>query len=407
MRYQFSETITDAQHDEFVKNSPLCNLLQSTNWGKVKDNWKYKIVGVYDGEQLVASSMVLIKPLPLSFSMFYIPRGPVMDFENKDLVSFYMKALKKFAKKYHCLFITFDPAVCCNQYTLDNVNETHIDGTDAFLSVLEQNGAIFKGFTKSLDATIQPRYHAYVHQSEDFLSTVTKSCRKALNTVTKKGVEVKAYHCEGLHDFAAVMHCTEKRKGIHLRDEEYFKKIMETYGDDAVIYLAKLNLKDKYEETLARYNKNIKDLEECPENAKKKRFTLEELNASLTREVKELKAFLEEDGDVAVLSGALCVKFGHTSELLYAGMDDRYKRYMAPYASFYNCMTWSFDKGCDCCNMGGIEGSFDGGLTKFKANYNPLIHEFVGEFDLPVYKSLYKLAIFAMNARKKAIKRKA
>ena len=406
MRYQFTETITDQQHDEFVKHSPYCNLLQSSNWGKVKDNWKYKIIGVLEGNELVASSMVLIKPLPLSFSMFYIPRGPVLDFKNEELVSFYFKALKKFAKKYHCLFVTFDPAVCCNQYQLADANEQHLEGTDAFIRTLTSNGAIFKGFTKSLDATIQPRYHAYVHVAEDFLGTVTKSCKKALNTVTKKGVEVKPYHMEGLHDFAAVMHCTEKRKGIHLRDEEYFSKIMSTYGDDAVIYLATLDLKKKYEETYARYEKTVKELEECPENAKKKRFTLEELLASLTREVKELKAFLDEDGEVAILSGALCVKFGHTSELLYAGMDDRYKRYMAPYASFYNCMTWSFDHGCDCCNMGGIEGSFDGGLTKFKANYNPLIHEFVGEFDLPVYRSLYKLAIWAMNARKKALKKK-
>ena len=87
-------------------------------------------------------------------------------------------------------------------------------------------------------------------------------------------------------------------------------------------------------------------------------------------------------------------------------MDERYKRYMAPYASFYSCMTWSFEKGCHWSNMGGIEGSLKGGLTKFKANYNPTINEFIGEFDLPVYKSLYALSQWAMKQRKKALQKK-
>ena len=100
------------------------------------------------------------------------------------------------------------------------------------------------------------------------------------------------------------------------------------------------------------------------------------------------------------------MKFGPTAEILYAGMDERYKRYMAPYASFYRCMIWSFEKGCRWSNMGGIEGSLKGGLTKFKANYNPTINEFVGEFDLPVYKSLYALSQWAMKQRKKALQKK-
>ena len=160
-----------------------------------------------------------------------------------------------------------------------------------------------------------------------------------------------------------------------------------------------------YEDIRKRYEQTVKELEACPENAKKKRFTLEELHASLSRELRELKENLQRDGEVAVVSGALCVKFGPTAEILYAGMDDRYKRYMAPYASFYKCMTWSFEHGCKWSNMGGIEGSLKGGLTKFKANYNPTINEFIGEFDLPVYKSLYSLSQWAMKQRKKALQK--
>lgn len=406
MQYQFIEHIDAQEHDAFVSRHELCNLLQSSSWGLVKENWKHEIAGVKVDGTLVASCMILIKPLPLGFSMFYIPRGPVMDYTDASLVAFLMKELKHFGRKHRCLFITFDPAVHCNDYTLQKANENHYPQIDTMIQLLQDNGAIFKGFTKKLDETIQPRYHANVYACEDFENTLTKSCKKALATVKKKMIEVDAYHVDGVEDFAKVMHCTEERKNIHLRDQTYFQRLMEVYGEDAVIFLAKLPLRRLYEDTCQRYEQNQKDLEVCPENAKKKRFTLEELHASLSREVKELKENLDRDGDVAVVSGALCVKFGATAEILYAGMDDRYRRYMAPYASFYHCMVWSFEKGCKWSNMGGIEGALKGGLTQFKANFNPTINEFVGEFDLPVYTSLYALSQWAMKQRKKALQKR-
>lgn len=405
MQYQFIEQLDTQEHDAFVSSHELCNLLQSSKWGLVKENWKRSIVGVKEQGKLVASCMILIKPLPLGFSMFYIPRGPVLDYANVELIAYLLKELKRYARRHHCLFITFDPAVHCNDYTIKEANENHYEHIDAMIQLLQKQGAVFKGFTKQIDDTIQPRYHANVYACDDFESTLSKSCKKALSTVQKKMIEVLPYHIDGVEDFAKVMHCTEERKNIHLRDQEYFKRLLEIYGDDAVIYLAKLPLAKLYEDTRKRYEQTVKELEACPENAKKKRFTLEELHASLSRELRELKENLQRDGEVAVVSGALCVKFGPTAEILYAGMDDRYKRYMAPYASFYKCMTWSFEHGCKWSNMGGIEGSLKGGLTKFKANYNPTINEFIGEFDLPVYKSLYSLSQWAMKQRKKALQK--
>ncbi len=93
--YTFKIGIPAEVHDTFVKNHPLCNLLQSSSWAKVKDNWGSEIVGVYEKDTLVASSLVLIKPLPAGFTMLYTPRGPVMDYTNERLVSYFMAELKK------------------------------------------------------------------------------------------------------------------------------------------------------------------------------------------------------------------------------------------------------------------------------------------------------------------------
>lgn len=42
---------------------------------------------------------LLIKPLPLGMTMIYIPRGPVMDYTNAELVAFTIKTLKAYGKK--------------------------------------------------------------------------------------------------------------------------------------------------------------------------------------------------------------------------------------------------------------------------------------------------------------------
>ena len=91
MQYQFIEQLDAQEHDAFVSSHELCNLLQSSKWGLVKENWKRSIVGVKEQGKLVASCMILIKPLPLGFSMFYIPRGPVLDYTNAALTAYLLK----------------------------------------------------------------------------------------------------------------------------------------------------------------------------------------------------------------------------------------------------------------------------------------------------------------------------
>ena len=84
--YHYQLGISTTEHDEFVIQSNQTNLLQSSSWAKIKDNWGNERVGFYQEDQLVAVASILIQPLPLGFSMLYIPRGPIMDYQNKELV---------------------------------------------------------------------------------------------------------------------------------------------------------------------------------------------------------------------------------------------------------------------------------------------------------------------------------
>lgn len=398
--YEFKIDIDPQEHDEFVAQHPLCNLLQSSSWAKVKDNWGSTIVGAYENGQLVASSLVLIKPLPLKFTMLYTPRGPVLDYENQELLQFFLNELRKYAKKQNCLFLKMDPPIHYRDFHVDEEQRIN-PAAERMIANLQKAGAQHQGLTMVMDETIQPRFQANVYQADFSEEQLSKKTRKMMQTARKKGVTV-VFGREGfLSDFARVMDSTSERKHIALRTDEYYRKLLTAYPETSFIALAEVDLQSLFETTDVRYQKALKDLENCPENAVKKRHNLEELLVSLTREVTELKENIANYGEKVVVAGALAITFGYTSEILYAGMDERFKRYMPAYLTWFDTIQECFDRGCTTCNMGGLEGSLSDGLLQFKSNFNPTINEFIGEFDLPVNKVLFKASDYAYKLRKK------
>ncbi|MHC5216989.1 aminoacyltransferase [Enterococcus sp. LJL128] len=397
--YEFKIGIDPTEHDRFVQGHPLCNLLQSASWAKVKDNWGSEIVGVYKEGELVASSLVLVRPLPAGFSMLYTPRGPIMDYSNKELVQFFMDNLKKLGKQKRALFAKMDPTIIYKDIQMDR-EEIPNPLAQEVITNLEQAGAKYQGLTMEMSATIQPRFQANIYKADFSEEQLSKSTRKMMKQAQKKGVTVRMGHVELVEDFAKMIQLTTERQQISLRDGDYFKKLLNIYPEQSFIMLAEVDLKARYDETKARHDKNQQDLANLKENQVKKRHNLEELEFSLTRELAELEENIAASGEKAVVAGALAITFGTTSEILYAGMDDRYKRYMPAYLTWYEAINECFERGCESCNMGGLEGSLNDGLIKFKSNFNPTINEFIGEFDLPVNKLLFKASEYAYKLKK-------
>ena len=99
------------------------------------------------------------------------------------------------------------------------------------------------------------------------------------------------------------------------------------------------------------------DLTSLPENQKKKRFTLEEQKAGLEKDIANLEQFGKELGtlDPTPIAGVLTIKYGKCAEMLYAGMDDRFRRFMPQYKTYIENFQWAFDHGCEEFSMGGVE----------------------------------------------------
>ena len=398
--YTYKIGITAEEHDEFVKTSPQTNLLQSSDWAKIKDNWGNERLGVYQNHKLVAVASILIQPLPLGFTMLYIPRGPIMDYQNSELVSFMLQSIKTYAKSKRAVFAKFDPSLFLRKGLIGQETSDQ-EATLAIIQSLKECGVEWIGRTEDMGETIQPRFQANIYKEYFTEDQLSKSTKQAIRTARNKGVEVIFGGTELLDEFAALMKKTEARKGIHLRGKDYYEKLLTTYAGQSYITLSRINLAQRLASLKEQLEKNQAEASRFNEKTKpgkidNNRQEKERLEEEIQFLLQELKAGQE----IVSLSGTLTLEFGGTSENVYAGMDENFRRYQPAILTWYETAQHAFDRGATWQNMGGVENQLDGGLYHFKSKFNPMIEEFVGEFNLPT-SMLYPLVNKAYQLRKK------
>ena len=397
--YRYQLGIPLSEYDDFVKEHPMVNLLQSSAWEKVKSDWNHERLGVYEGENLLAVASILIKSLPLGYKMFYIPRGPILDYRDTELLKFVLQSIKSYARSKRAVFVTFDPSICLSQH-LVNQDKREYPENLAIVEILGQLGVEWSGRTIEMDDTIQPRIQAKIYKENFEEDKLYKSTRQAIRTARNKGLEIQYGGLELLDSFSELMKKTEKRKEIHLRNEAYYKKLLDNFKDKAYITLATLDVSKRSQELEEQLAKNRALEETFTESTRTSKVEAQKKEKErLLEELTFLQEYMDAGQARVPLAATLSLEFGTTSVNLYAGMDDDFKRYNAPILTWYETARYAFERGMVWQNLGGVENSLNGGLYHFKEKFNPTIEEYLGEFTMPTH-PLYPLLRLALDFRK-------
>ena len=397
--YRYQLGIPLSEYDDFVKEHPMVNLLQSSAWEKVKSDWNHERFGVYEEGKLLAVASILIKSLPLGYKMFYIPRGPILDYRDTEVLKFVLQSIKSYARSKKAIFVTFDPSICQSQH-LVNQDKTEYPENLVLVETLGQLGVKWSGQTAEMDDTIQPRIQAKIYKENFEEDKLSKSTKQAIRTARNKGLEVQYGGLELLDSFSELMKKTEKRKEIHLRNEAYYKKLLDNFKEDSYITLTSLDVSKRLRELEEQLAKN-KALEEAITKSTRtsKVEAQKKEKERLVEEIDFLQGYMNMGKSNIPLAATLSLEFGNTSVNLYAGMDDDFKRYNAPILTWYETARYAFERGMVWQNLGGVENSLNGGLYHFKEKFNPTIEEYLGEFTMPTH-PLYPLLRLALDFRK-------
>ena len=223
------------KYNNFLLNSKYKDILQSWEWGDVKSkfNWRAERLGFFKEGQLVGLVQALKRKMPLSFSLFYIPRGPVVDWQNhqlvKEIIACFKKDFSEKARNGKTLFLRMEPPVEKNEG----------------LSVMFKD----LGF-KSYFKTNQPPSTLLIDLTppeDELIKKFRRTARNLIHRSEREGLIVEALigsqiTSDYLKGFYNLYRSTGKRFSFPLRPYRQFSILKEVMGDSRMIklYIAKI-----------------------------------------------------------------------------------------------------------------------------------------------------------------------
>lgn len=123
MNYEFKTNIEKSEFEQFTQNAEILSFMQEYGWASVKSEWKHFYCGLYCDGKLVATAVVLKRLLPLGLSFMYIPRGMLIDYQDKELLKIFTKHLQQLAKQEHAYVLKIDPNFCCKEYSIKEIEK--------------------------------------------------------------------------------------------------------------------------------------------------------------------------------------------------------------------------------------------------------------------------------------------
>ena len=199
----------------FVAQESSFALMQSWEWGEFKEKlgWKVVRVAIEQDKRLVAGAQLLIKQMPLKVaSLIYVPRGPLVDWQNKELVSKLMTAIHAIGRQWRAMCLKIEPALPQTPDTLQA-----LDG---------------QGFHRGHHNN-QPQATIVVDLTPDpgtILTRMRKSTRRNIARSQRDGVTVRKGTEADLPTVFRLLKETAKRAGFSERSLDYYQEEWNALG---------------------------------------------------------------------------------------------------------------------------------------------------------------------------------
>ena len=337
---EFITNVSLEQLDTFSQNSEIGSIYQSSMWIKCKSNWDYVVCGVKIDGELVAVSLILIRDIKFGFKFAYSPRGVICDVKNTKVLGFILEKMRLYCRSKKVLLLKIDPNTKLK--SIDFVDKEIVKDVsdDESVKFYKQYKYHHNGYNLGIKDTIQPRIQLSLPLN-DYDNIIPKKTLKKVRASFNKGVIINEVSHDKIDILIDMLHSTENRHQIKLRNKQYFDEMLKAFGDLAHIYVGYL--------------------------------------------------------DDLPISAVLVVEFSNCAELLYSGYLDEYKHTNSTYPLRYTAIQKASERGCSEFNFGGVAGTLDDGLTMFKSAFNPLIDVRIGEFNAYTYPILSFMSSYAFR----------
>lgn len=393
--------LTEKEFKKFYSNRDDENFMQSLELANLRKSEGKEVLffGVKGNNKVRCATMLYEDIRFLNHKIFYAPRGFLIDYHDKELLTFFVDNLKKELKKRKGFRLVIDPNLV---YSVRNADGSLIEGNkndDIAFSNLIDNGFKHFGFNNFLEAR-QVRWalrmkldKPYEEKKEEF----SGSTKKNLEEYSKLGVVVRKGDEKDLDKMQELFQDTADRKHFYYRKKDYYKNMYKYMHDLMTIYFAHIDPK-KYlkgiDDKLREEHSNLDSIRDKMKHDKiGKRLTNQEKVCldrieKYKKEQEEAKEMLKEHKDGIDIACLLSMKNGKEYLTLTSGSLEQYRKFIPKYAMYDAHIKDAYENGYKYCNFYGISGVFVKennplyGVYEFKRGFNGNVIEYIGEFEL-------------------------
>lgn len=396
----YLKTLNIEEFKDFQMHHPLGSLYQTINYGMfmAEDGYDYDLIGLVDeNNQILAASLILLKPIGIKCFYGYAPRGFLIDYENTSLVQTFTTKLKEYYYEKDTIFIKVNPNLSIGEVTKPDY-KTNYNSNYSTTSLLIKND--YKKLLDNLyfEAKL-PRFNAIINLQEFDINNIHKNTRTKIRKGIRKGLKfIKASKNE-LNIFYELLKDTN-------HSEYYYQDLYTAFEKDNNIDLFLVSIDFNEFLNNSQYMYNIELEKNNKLNEKLANFYSERLINSKMNSDKVLLTYKNDimeatkginDHKEIYLAGALVIKNNKTVTIISSAFDRNYKRFAPNYFLHYNIIKY-YQENYDYLDLNGVVGDFKKeneytGLNRFKLSFNPHIYEYIGEFDLVIEKKSYNILL--------------
>lgn len=407
--------LDEASFDEFSSKHRYRNIYQTSSYGRLmkKNGYDVDYLGFQNNRgELIGASLLLYKQAILNYKYAYVPRGFLIDYTDQDLVMELTDKLRKFLYQSHFILLKIEPPVLCSERKKDGTVISYHPEIDGMLNILKKCGYQHTGFNSFFENT-RPRWNALLklHASNDKLfQAFSKQVRNKIRKADKLGVSV---YKVSIADLPIFYEFIKKKDDKSLR---YYQELMEEYGDNAEIYLAKIDsfkyvqkTKDAYEKIeeeneylatiIQERSKRGKDLQNIINRKMESDKILGMEQANLNRSTR----LFQTNPEGIIIGGALIVKQDNEVNLIVDGFDMKYANFNSIYYLRWELIQKFNKEHYEYFNLNAIVGDFENknpysGLNESKFGLGAVGIEYMGELLYIINPPIYQL--YLKNGRK-------
>src|SRR5699024_1442672 len=312
---KFTE-LTDSEYQQFIETSgeesAFFQMIGNKKNRELHGEWEVVLLGLKENDGTVRAAGLFTKqPTVLGKYFYYSNRGPVINYDDIDLVRAYFSGLTEYLKENDCSYVKVDPNWIYKKYNKDVEEYTDYEPRQEVIDLLESMGYVHQGFTRGYSKTSQARWMSVLDVSKfkdekDLVKSFDSLRRRNIKKAQKFGVKVRFLESDEMDIFVDLFLETAERQNffITVNPHQYFKDFKETYGDKVLVPLAYVELDpfiSSTEKELEKLNKQL-ELQESKENQNQKTINkIAELKRNIQGTEEDLnhaKTFREKHGNV-------------------------------------------------------------------------------------------------------------